>query len=174
MKIIILNFIAIIVTTPSIGQSKLDNIYVATEKICWEQTDKDNCVNLDSSNPKWKWYHLNVLKIKGDSVFLDQSPIRVYKKDTLFSSSDGGFYYYSGKLTTLTDSTFHIKLTELFCDYCGEFSEILQDRTYKRIYRTTTYFCKLNKDGFWANDVFYKITNSNENLISENPQSYRR
>ena len=52
----------------------------------------------DSAKPNYKWYHLSIMTIKGDSVFLDQSPIAIYKKDTLFSASEGGFYYYKGTL----------------------------------------------------------------------------
>jgi hypothetical protein len=37
---------------------------------------------------KFKSFHLGYLKIKGDSVFLDQGPIYVYKKDTTYSASD--------------------------------------------------------------------------------------
>lgn len=169
MKQIFLLFIAILITTLSIGQSKFDNTYIGTEKICWQRIKKDSCDNTLNFNRKWKWYHLNILKIKGDSVFLDQSPISIYKKDTSFSASDGAFYYYHGIVTKQTDTTFYINLTEIFCDYCGELVEKQKDGTTKRVYRTKTYLCKLTKDGFWANDIFYKKTKSKDNLISEHP-----
>ena len=172
MKQILLFFFAILITTLSVGQSNFDNTYVGTEKICWQQTKKDSCDNSDNFNPKWKWYRLNVLKIKGDSVFLDQSPISIYKKDTSFSASDGAFYYYQGTLKKLTDSTFSINLTEIFCDYCGELKQKQKDGTYKRVFRTKTYLCKLTKDGFWANNIFYKLKKSKDNLISEHPQPF--
>ena len=172
MKQTFLILFAILFATFSFGQSKIDNAYVGTEKICWKQTGKNSCDNTDNENPKWKWYHLNILKIKGDSVFLDQSPILIYKKDTTFSASDGAFYYYHGKLTQLTDTTFSIRLTEIFCDYCGEPVEKQKDGTMKRVYRTKTYLCKKTKNGFWANDILYKQVINKGNLISEHPQSF--
>ena len=172
MKQTFLFFVAILITTFSVGQSNFDNTFVGTEKICWQKTKKDSCDNSDNFNPKWKWYRLNVLKIKGDSVFLDQSPISIYKKDTSYSASDGAFFYYHGALTKLTDTTFSINLTEIFCDYCGELVEKQKDGTMKRVYRTKTYLCKLTKDGFLANDILYKRTIIKDMLLSEHPKPF--
>jgi hypothetical protein len=172
MKQTFLFFVAILITTFSVGQSNFDKTFVGTEKICWQKTKKDSCDNSDNFNPKWKWYRLNVLKIKGDSVFLDQSPISIYKKDTSYSASDGGFFYYHGKLTKLTDTTFSINLTEIFCDYCGTPVKKQADGSLKRIYRTKDYLCRLTKDGFWANEIFYKRTMTKDNLISEHPEPF--
>ena len=174
MKQTFLFFVAILITICSVGQSNLDKTFVGTEKICWQKTKKDSCDNSDIFNPKWKWYRLNVLKIKADSVFLDQSPISIYKKDTSYSASDGAFYYYHGKLTKLTDTTFLITLIEIFCDYCGKLVEKQKDGTMKRVYRTKTYLCKLTKDGFLANGILYKQTSIKDNLISEYPQPFLR
>lgn len=174
MKQTLLFFVASLITTLSNGQSNFDKTFVGTEKICWQKTKKDSCDNSDNFNPKWKWYRLNILKIKGDSVFLDQSPISIYKKDTSYSASDGAFFYYHGTLTKITDSTFSINLTEIFCDYCGELVEKQKDGTMKRVYRTKNYLCKLTKNGFWANDILYKQTNNKDNLISEHPQPFLR
>jgi hypothetical protein len=68
----------------------------------------------DPAKPNYKWYHLSVLTFKGDSVFLDQSPIAIYKKDTLFSTSDGGFYYYKGILEKYQGKT----IADLTLDSC--------------------------------------------------------
>ena len=67
--------------------------------------------------PQYKWYHLSELTFKGDSVYLEQSPIAIYKTDTIFSASDGGFYSYAGKLRIYKGHTF-ADLTLLSCDYC--------------------------------------------------------
>ena len=174
MKQLFLFFVTIFIITLSIGQVKLDGTFVGTEKLCWQQTKKDSCDNSDISNPKWKWFRLNVLKIKGDSVFLDQSPISIYKKDTSYSASDGGFYYYHGVLTMLTDSTFSITLTEIFCDYCGIAVKKQTDGTMKSVYQTKIYSCILTKEGFRANSILYKRTENKENLISEAPQPFLR
>lgn len=172
MKQTILFLVAIFMVSSAIGQTNVDQTFVGIEKICWQETKKDSCDNTDNFNPKRKWYHLNVLKIKGDSVFLDQSPISIYKTDTSYSASDGAFYYYRGTLTTMTDSTFSIHLTEIFCDYCGELVAKQQDGTTKRIYRTKSYWCKRTKNGFSTNEILYKNTKNRDNLISENPQPF--
>ena len=156
----------------SVAQSNFDKIFVGTEKICWRKTKKDSCNNSDVFNPKWKWYRLNVLKIRGDSVFLDQIPISIYKKDTTYSAADGGFYYYQGKISKLTDTTFSINLIEIFCDYCGTPVEKQADGSLKRRIRTRTYFCRLTKDGFWANKIFYRQSRTKEFLLSEHPELY--
>jgi len=71
----------------------------------------------DSAKPLFKWYHLSELTFKGDSVYLVQSPIAIYKKDTIFSASNGGFYYYAGTLKNYKGQTF-ADLTLISCDYC--------------------------------------------------------
>ncbi len=60
----------------------------------------------DSAKPLYKWYHLSELTFKSDSVYLEQSPIAIYKKDTVFSASDGGFYYYAGTIKNYKGQTF--------------------------------------------------------------------
>ena len=71
----------------------------------------------DPANPQYKWYHLSELTIRGDSVFLEQSPVTFFKKDTIFSASDGGFYYYRGTLETYKGKTVAL-MTLTNCDYC--------------------------------------------------------
>jgi hypothetical protein len=72
---------------------------------------------IDPAKPLYKWYHLSKLTFKVDSVYLEQSPIAIYKKDTIFSTSDGGFYYYAGTIKTYKGQTF-ADLTLISCDYC--------------------------------------------------------
>lgn len=71
----------------------------------------------DPAKPKYKWYHLSELTIKGDSVFLEQSPVAIFNKDTIFSASDGGFYYYAGTVQLFKGQTV-ADLTLTTCDYC--------------------------------------------------------
>ncbi|MCO5239285.1 MAG: hypothetical protein M9904_04460 [Chitinophagaceae bacterium] len=71
----------------------------------------------DPAKPRYKWYHLSELTFKGDSVFLEQSPVAIFKKDTIFSASDGGFYSYRGTLETYKGKTV-ASLTLTNCDYC--------------------------------------------------------
>lgn len=168
MKHTFICIVAMLVVMCSVAQSNLDGIYVGAEKICFSSIKKDSCVNIEKENrKKWKWYHLNYIKIKGDSVFYDSSPIRIHKRDTMYSASDGGFHYYRGTLARLTETSFSIKLAEGFCDYCGEPVEVQEDGTTKRIYRSKVYLCKRAKDGFWANDIFYRQTKEHKDMISE-------
>ena len=71
----------------------------------------------DSTKPHYKWYHLSQLTFKVDSVYLEQSPIAIYKKDTVFSASDGGFYYYAGTIEKYKGQTI-ANMTLTSCDYC--------------------------------------------------------
>jgi hypothetical protein len=71
----------------------------------------------DPAKPEFKWYHLSELTFKGDSIYLKQSPIAVHKNDTIFSASDGGFYYYAGKIQLFKGQTV-ADLTLTSCDYC--------------------------------------------------------
>jgi hypothetical protein len=66
---------------------------------------------------KYKWFHLSNLNFNGDSVYLEQSPVGIYKTDTVYSTLDGGFYNYSGKIETHNGKTI-ITMTLVSCDYC--------------------------------------------------------
>lgn len=70
----------------------------------------------DPAKPQYKWFHLSELTFKGDSVFLEQSPVAIFMKDTIFSASDGGFYSYHGTLETFKGKTVAL-LTLADCDY---------------------------------------------------------
>lgn len=71
----------------------------------------------DPSKPQYKWYHLSELTFKGDSIYLEQSPIAIHNNDTIFSASDGGFYSYAGTIQVFRGQTV-ADLTLTTCDYC--------------------------------------------------------
>lgn len=71
----------------------------------------------DPAKPKYKWYHLSQMTFHGDSVFLEQSPVAIFKNDTIFSASDGGFYSYRGTIKTYKGKTV-ASLILSNCDYC--------------------------------------------------------
>jgi hypothetical protein len=119
----------------------------------------------------FKAYHLGYLKIKGDSVFLDQNPIFVHEKDTSYSAFDGGFYYYSGTLTK-TDTTVLLNLKELFCDYCGVSVEMKPDGTQQAVKRTKQLKGRLTDKGFLIDGYLYARTTKKEELMSEHPEPY--
>ena len=152
------------------GQTSLDGTYLGVEEKCYvDKEGKKDCYT-DPSNPKWKWYNLSKMKIKGDSVFLDQSPIAIYKRDTSFSASDGGFYYYSGRLTKV-DTVVNIQLTELYCDYCGVQVEQLPDGTTKIAKRTKQWTAKITSRGILINGYLFRKTITQEDLMSEHPRT---
>lgn len=68
-------------------------------------------------DPPRKWYHLNTVYIRHDSVFLYKEPVYIHRKDTVHSASDGAFYYYFGKFEQ-ADTTIQVVLAKNRCDYC--------------------------------------------------------
>jgi hypothetical protein len=117
----------------------------------------------DPARPERKWYHLTYLKIKGDSVFADQDPVNIYKRDTVYSSSDGAFYYYHGTINR-TDSLATIKVQLIFCDYCAVPAEE-NPRAYL-FPAIKKYACKLTEKGILINGYLLKKT-VDRKMISE-------
>ena len=108
MKKITLTYFTTFLFAISFGQFKPQGTFIGLEKIK---------KYVDAANPKRIWYHLSVLTFKGDSAFLEQSPVAIYKTDTIFSASDGGFYSYSGTIEKYQGKIFaDLKLKS--CDYC--------------------------------------------------------
>jgi len=102
----------------SCHKRNINGVYKGLEEICTiDSTGKKVCYG-DEIDRKKKWYYLSVLKIKHGKVFMDQSPVTVYRNDTSYSASDGGFFYYRGSTITRNDSII-LNLIELSCDYCG-------------------------------------------------------
>lgn len=121
MKKLTLTILNTFLLVIAFGQLMPEGSYVGLEKI------KDYS---GSENPKHVWYHLSILTIKGDSVFLEQSPVAIYKNDTIFSASDGGFYSYKGKVIRyggkiVADLKFES------CDYCPQFIKFSPPRIVK-------------------------------------------
>ena len=119
---------------------------------------------LDESNPEMIWYYQTLIKIKNDSVFIDQYPIMIYDKDTLFSSSDGGFYYFKGIISKKEEKIF----TKLIsCDYCGIRVKKKSDGTFEIVMREKNFEIKIVSDGLFVdNQLFKKI--KNRTLRAEN------
>lgn len=66
----------------------------------------------------FKWFHLTRLTIKNDSVWVEQDPVYIHKRDTIWSASDGAFYYFEGTIKTNGKQiTMDLNMTN--CDYCG-------------------------------------------------------
>jgi len=110
MKKFSFTFFMTFLLTNAFGQFKPEGIYVGLEKMKSYSS---------SEIPNHVWYHLSVLIFKDDSVFLEQSPVAIYKDDTIFSASDGGFYSYAGTIETYRGKTI-ADLTLKSCDYCPQ------------------------------------------------------
>jgi hypothetical protein len=64
-----------------------------------------------------KIFHKNHLLILNDSIYLYKEPIIITNNDTIFSASDGAFYYFRGKLIEKENQLF-VELKLMNCDYC--------------------------------------------------------
>jgi hypothetical protein len=167
MKILLSLIIALFTGHVAFSQINIDGTYTGLEKICWRKSKTGECLNSLKSNPQRKWYHENMLKIQGDSAFLDQNPISIYEKDTAYSASDGAFYYYKG-IVTKTDTTIVVNLSLLFCDYCSEMIEIQSDGSSKKVMQTKTLFGNITEKGIVFGNFLYKKTTSEYKFVSEN------
>jgi hypothetical protein len=161
MKIYYLVFL--LVSTLSFSQIIKNKTFVGYEPIMWNKDKDGNETNVDFENPKQKWYHKNILRIKNDSVFLDRIPVSKIGKKTFYSSSDGGFYYYKGKLTKENSQT-KIELTEIGCDYCA----VQVSENKNEIIPKKKLYGKITEEGIEVNNVkITEIEYSEFLLISE-------
>lgn len=130
----ILIFLLLILFNGNDRIDSLDGYYSGLEKLCWETDKNGNCINTTEMNPGFKWYHENKILIKGDNIFMDQNPLSIATEDQkkYYSASDGGFYYYSGKITK-KDKLYYFDLTQLYCDYCPEEVVKQPDGSYKKV-----------------------------------------
>lgn len=165
MKLLLIFFIPCFASL-AYGQSSLDGFYIGLEEMCYvDENGKKECYS-DPADPKRKWYRLSKMKIKGDSVFVDQSPIAIYKKDTIFSASDGGFYYYRGTIKQ-SDSLLSISLVEFYCDYCGVEVITLPDGTREIKKRTKKWTARLAAEDLVVNGYLFRRMKEQRILRSE-------
>jgi hypothetical protein len=68
--------------------------------------------------PNERWYHVNVLTIRGEAVQLEQFPVSCRGGEMGWSASDGGFFTYRG---TVGGTPPHLTATLVreSCDYCA-------------------------------------------------------
>lgn len=131
-------------------QSAVSGCFVGLEEMCWNEGKKKECY-LDPSKPKEKWYHLTYIHIEGDSVLVNQYPIGIYKRDTVYSSSDGAFYFYRGKITVQGENlSFNLNMTH--CDYCA----IPADSAYREKWKHKTLTGQLSPQGIMINGYLFK------------------
>ena len=156
--------VLLLISTLSFSQKTKEKAFVGYEPIMWNKDKDGNETNTDSENPKQKWFHKNILIIKNDSVFLDRIPVSKIGKKILYSSSDGGFYYYRGIVKTENGQKI-IELTEISCDYCPE----LVSENPKEVIQKRKLFGKITEEGIEINNVkINEIEYSQFLLRSEN------
>ena len=122
---------------------------------------------------KFKAFHQGYLKIKDDSVFLDQNPIFVNKTDTSYSASDGGFYYFAGTYN-VNDSMISFDFHEVLCDYCPYLPKTKSDGTTEIVKRVKQLTGQLTANGFIIKSYPYLKILDTSKLISEHPEPYLR
>lgn len=133
----------------------LNGLYVGLEEMCWtDSLGKKDCYN-DPANPQWKWYHLSYLRIKNDSIFLEQNPISIYKKDTSFSASDGAFYYYNGTYN-VKDSIITIDFKMDHCDYCPHEVKKLDNGQFEEVEQRKKVIAIIRSNGLFINGYLFK------------------
>jgi hypothetical protein len=114
--------------------------------------------NIEPYIPNRKWYRLTHVRITGDSVSVYQNPIYFRKRDTIWGSSDGGFYYFKGKVT-ITGNQIVLNLLQIKCDYCG----VKVDKNGHVLPRYKTMTGQITEKGFKINKhLFRKVEQDDE------------
>ena len=149
MKIIIL-IVFCFLTFNSYAQIDM-GVYKGFERMCWTN-DKGKIECYDAPH---KWYHSNTVYIRNDTMFLYKEPIMISKKDTIYSASDGAFYYFFGKIYK-SDTTLFVKLIMNNCDYCRRRYKADTSTGFQYpIIDTVEYAIHKTKNGFSLNGVNY-------------------
>lgn len=124
------------------GQSISNGSYVGLEDYHYSSREHHH---------NFKWYHLTRLTIKDDSVWVEQDPIAIYKKDTMWSSSDGAFYYFEGRITTEGNQiTMNLKMTN--CDYSG----VPIDSAYRKRWSNRIWNGQMTTGGLVVNGTYFR------------------
>ena len=127
------------------GQTVKDGSYAGLEDMHYVSREK---------HIMFKWYHLTHLTIKDDSVWVSQDPVAIHKHDTIWSASDGAFYYYEGTVTIKGKQiTMNLRMTN--CDYCG----IPEDSVRREQFFHRMWCGQMMDDGITIDSSFYSRSN---------------
>lgn len=150
----------------SCHKRNIDGVYKGLEEMCTiDSTGKKVCYG-DDIDPHKKWYHLSLLKIKDGKVFMDQSPVAVFKNDTSYSASDGAFFYYRGSEVINNDSIV-LNLIQLSCDYCGQPIKTNPDGSITKVIETKRLSGHITNDDLLLNGILFKKIKNGKGLLSE-------
>jgi hypothetical protein len=114
MRINLLISIILLAAPNTCFSQDFNGYYKGLERMCYENEKG----SIECYDPLNKWFFINHLFFDKDSAFLYQSPVIINNVDTVYSVSDGGFYYYAGKVTHEHEKAI-VKFTLTNCDYCG-------------------------------------------------------
>jgi hypothetical protein len=159
-------FFFILISLNASAQRSLDGIYQGVQPKYWTLKNGKKILWKDTERKNHYWYSLMYIKIRGDSVFLDESPVTIYKQDTMYSASDGGFYYYTG-IHKMNDSLINFSLRELYCDYCGIPKIKDADGNWVKEIRYRTYNVKQVNNDLIINGSLFKKIRQDLILLSE-------
>lgn len=107
--------VTLLYTCQGFTQEKPQGIYAGLEK---KYKSDSIGSGTDTYTPKkYQWFNLSYISFRGDSVFLEQIPVYVYKRDTIFSASEDGVFSYSGILS-IDGATLKAELELNDCDTC--------------------------------------------------------
>jgi hypothetical protein len=123
------------------GQKNTDGKYLGLEKMA----------DIEPYAPTHKWYHLTHVTITGDSVRVYQNPIYLLKHDTIWGSSDGGFYYFRGKVA-INGNQIVLDLLQTKCDYCA----VMVDKNGHILPRHKTMTGQITEKGFMINHHLFR------------------
>lgn len=143
-----------LVSTTSFSQT----FFSGLERMCWiNDSGEKECYD----EPR-NWYYLNTLLVDNDSLFMYKVPVQIESGDTLFSASDGAFFYYFGRQNNENADTTAI-LTMYNCDYCVRQVRIdsITDFMFPMPKIDTFKVSKMNNK-LILGDVIYEISNRSD------------
>ena len=166
MKTLFLLSVTFLFSIASFGQKK-DGVYKGLIEMCHTDSMGVKTCFGDELESNDKWYHLSYLKLENDSVFLDMYPISITESgDTLYSASDGGFYFYKGVFSNSEE--LNIELIEVYCDYCATQVKKINENEYRPIKRELKLTGKFDDELLHINGLHFKETSNNRHMESEN------
>ncbi len=140
----------------------VEGVYVGLQELCFVDSSGNKDCEWDKSFPGYKWFHLTEIKLTNDSVYMDMSPVAIKGTDTLYSASEGGFYYRRGEFID-NDSVLQLNTSAYWCDYCP--TVFLSDTLEEPIKIKTTAYKVDN--GFVFDGNLFKKKEGMKSLISE-------
>jgi len=166
MKSLLMLSITFLISLSAFGQ-KMNGVYEGLIDMCHTDSMGVKTCFGDELESNDTWYHLSYLKFENDSVFLDMYPVSITEiGDTLYSASDGGFYFYKGVFSSSAE--LNLELGEVYCDYCATQVKKINENEYRSIKRKLKLTGKFVNGVLQINGRLFNKTNNNRHMESEN------